>query len=96
VKYSEAGSTVIIRISKQSDIVKFEVQDEGIGISEDDMQKIYNMFYRGSNVRQKGYGLGLFISKSIVEAHGGQLNAKSELGKGSVFCFSINADNDSE
>lgn len=96
VKYSEAGSTVIIRISKQSSIVKFEVQDEGMGISEDDMQKIYNMFYRGTNVKQKGYGLGLFISKSIVEAHGGQINAKSELGKGSIFCFSINVDDDSK
>ncbi|MBM7868574.1 signal transduction histidine kinase [Clostridium pascui] len=94
VKYSEAGSTVIIRISKQSNIVKFEIRDEGMGISEDDMQKIYNMFYRGTNVKQKGYGLGLFISKSIVEAHGGQINAKSELGKGSVFCFSINVDDD--
>jgi len=96
VKYSEAGSTVIIRISKQSNMVKFQVQDEGIGINEDDMQKIYNMFYRGTNVKQKGYGLGLFISKSIVEAHGGQLNAKSELGKGSVFSFSINVDDDSK
>lgn len=92
VKYSELGSTVTIRISKQSDMIKFEVQDEGMGISEDDMKKIYSMFYRGTNVKQKGYGLGLFISKSIVEAHGGELNAKSELGTGSVFWFCIKAD----
>lgn len=92
VKYSELGSTVTIRISKQSDMIRFEVQDEGMGISEDDMKKIYNMFYRGTNVKQKGYGLGLFISKSIVEAHGGELNAKSELGTGSVFWFCIKAD----
>ncbi|WP_179632205.1 sensor histidine kinase [Clostridium peptidivorans] len=94
VKYSQLGSTVTIRISKQSDMIKFEVQDEGMGISEDDMKKIFNMFYRGTNVKQKGYGLGLFISKSIVEAHGGELNAKSQLGKGSVFWFCIKADDD--
>lgn len=92
VKYSDLGSTVTIRIVQQSNMIKFEVQDEGIGISEDDIKKIYTMFYRGTNVKQKGYGLGLFISKSIVEAHGGELNAKSELGNGSVFWFCIKTD----
>lgn len=92
VKYSDLGSTVTIRIVQQSNMIKFEVQDEGIGISEDDIKKIYTMFYRGTNVKQKGYGLGLFISKSIVEAHGGELNAESKLNNGSVFWFCIKAD----
>lgn len=89
VKYSEQGSTVTISILQQSNIIKFEVKDEGMGISEDEMKRIYNIFYRGINVKQKGYGLGLFISKSIVEAHDGELNAKSHIDKGSVFWFCI-------
>lgn len=92
VKYSEKSSKVTIRIIQQCNMIKFEVQDEGIGISEDDIKKIYTMFYRGNNVKQKGYGLGLFISKSIVEAHGGELNAESQIGKGSVFWFFIKVD----
>lgn len=92
VKYSGKGSTVTIGIIQQCNTIKFEVQDEGIGISEDDMKKIYTMFYRGINTKQKGYGLGLFISKSIVEAHGGELSAKSQVGAGSVFWFCIKLD----
>lgn len=92
VKYSHQGSLVTIRITQQCNMIKFEVQDEGIGINENDIKKIYTMFYRGMNLKQKGYGLGLFISKSIVEAHGGELNAKSQVGKGSVFWFSIKLD----
>ncbi|WP_027623001.1 ATP-binding protein [Clostridium lundense] len=92
VKYSKQGSLVTIHITQQCSMITFTVEDEGIGISEDDMKKIYTMFYRGMNLKQKGYGLGLFISKSIVEAHGGELNAKSEVGKGSVFWFSIKLD----
>lgn len=87
VKYSDKGSKVVIRIVQELDRVRFEVQDEGIGIKQEEMDKIFNMFYRGSNAGEKGYGLGLFISKSIVEAHGEELKVKPGVSGGSVFWF---------
>lgn len=87
VKYSDKGAKVVIRIVQEIDRVRFEVQDEGIGIRQEEMDKIFNMFYRGSNAGEKGYGLGLFISKSIVEAHGEELRVKPGVNGGSVFWF---------
>jgi signal transduction histidine kinase len=68
------------------------VTDQGIGIRKEDLDAIFIPFHR---VRQvggreiKGVGLGLFISRSIVEAHGGEMWVESELGKGSTFYFSL-------
>jgi signal transduction histidine kinase len=89
VKYSSEGSRVVINIVQELDRVRFEVQDEGIGIKQNEVDKIFDMFYRGSNTKVSGYGLGLFISKSIVEAHGSELNVKPGGSKGSVFWFYI-------
>lgn len=89
VKYSKEGSPVVISIVQELNRVRFEIKDEGIGIKEDDIDKICNMFYRSLNATGTGYGLGLFISKSIIEAHGSKLHVKSQFNIGSVFWFYI-------
>lgn len=90
VKYSQRGSTITVKILSENNMVRFEVEDEGMGIDEKEMDKIFNMFFRGENAGQKGYGLGLFICKSILDLHDSKLNVKSEEGQGSTFWFYIN------
>jgi signal transduction histidine kinase len=68
------------------------VEDSGLGIESDDLDHIFERFYRGTNVRQSkihGTGLGLAIVKEIVELHDGRLVVKSEPGKGSRFTVEL-------
>jgi two-component system sensor histidine kinase VicK len=61
------------------------VKDDGIGIKKEDQEKLFSPFYRADNEstrNQQGTGLGLYIARTIVEAHGGQITLESELGKG--------------
>ncbi len=68
------------------------VRDEGPGISPEQQKQIFERFYRGQHsgkARTEGLGLGLYISREIVEQHGGRIWVDSEPGKGSTFCFSL-------
>ncbi|MEA3338323.1 MAG: ATP-binding protein, partial [Chloroflexota bacterium] len=70
------------------------VADTGPGISPDDLSFIFDRFYRGEKSRSRatgGSGLGLAIAKGIVGAHGGEIWAESEAGKGARFCFTVPA-----
>lgn len=92
IKFSPNGGTITIRLKDIGDYIQAEVEDKGIGIPEDKLDKIFERFYQvdSSSRRQfGGMGLGLAIVKSIVEAHGGKVWARSQLGKGSTFYFVI-------
>lgn len=92
VSYSPAGSIVTISISVKNGEVISSVQDQGIGIPENEKAKIYEKFYRASNaktVRPDGTGLGLYIVKSIVESSGGKLWFESIEGQGTTFYFTL-------
>ena len=83
---------VEIRLKPRKNYLYFEIEDNGIGISEFDRKYIFQKFFRGDKVlkyRTEGSGLGLYISKSIVEKSGGRIGFKSELGKGSTFWFTL-------
>ena len=87
VKYSKAGSTVSLRAEPAGDFVRISVADQGIGISQDDLPRIFERFYRADKSRsneQSGTGLGLSIVKHIAQLHGGSVEASSELGKGTT------------
>lgn len=89
INYTREG-TVLVRVTDGDDDVRVEVIDTGIGIPPDDLPRLFEDFFRGSNVGAKGTGLGLSISKRIIEAHGGKIWAESpcpETGKGSRFTF---------
>jgi two-component system phosphate regulon sensor histidine kinase PhoR len=69
-----------------------EVKDEGVGISQEDLPRLFERFYRVDKSRSRdlgGTGLGLAIVKHIVEAHGQNLNVKSSVGVGSTFSFTL-------
>lgn len=87
IKYSETGSRIRIQAHVHGDDVEIIVTDEGIGIDEENLNQIFNQYYRTSTgeSKAKGMGLGLFIAKEIVEAHSGRIWAESTPGQGSSF-----------
>ncbi len=91
INYTNEG-TVLVKVADGDNEARVEVIDSGIGILPEDLPRLFNDFFRGSNVGSKGTGLGLSISKRIVEAHGGKIWAESpapETKKGSKFSFTI-------
>ena len=92
IKYSPDGGRVIVRSFEEDGAAVLEVSDTGMGMSEADQAEVFTKFFRTSSVRQAaipGLGLGLAISKSIAEAHGGTLTFTSVLGAGTTFRVSI-------
>jgi signal transduction histidine kinase len=90
LKFGMRGATVTLTACALENEVCFSVGDIGRGISADDLPRIFDRFYRVS-AEQPGAGLGLYIVKGIVEAHGGSVWAESTLGKGSTFHFTLPA-----
>jgi len=91
INYTNEGEVVMRAVETDSEIL-VEVADTGRGIPPDDIPRLFEDFFRGSDVEYKGTGLGLSISKRIVEAHGGKIWAESpcaETGKGSKICFTL-------
>jgi two-component system phosphate regulon sensor histidine kinase PhoR len=85
VKYSKPGGTVFLRAEPVGDSVRISVADQGVGIPENDLPRIFERFYRADKSRSNehpGTGLGLSIVKHIAQVHGGSVEAESELGKG--------------
>lgn len=93
LKFTPENGEIGIRVKKEEEnAVLFEIYDTGIGISEKDLDKIFDEFYRADNPinrERKGTGLGLSLVKRIIDAHGGKIWAKSKPGKGSQFFFTL-------
>jgi signal transduction histidine kinase len=92
VKYSERGSAITIECIQTEAGCQVSVRDEGIGINEQDIDRLFERYYRveTSDTRHiSGFGIGLYLSSEIVKRHGGSIWAESEPGKGSTFYFSI-------
>jgi|GEM_PF-1590304 signal transduction histidine kinase len=96
LKYTPPGGKVKLFLYSSDHHVRFGVADNGIGISKEDVPKIFRRFYRTDGARtgpngdaERSLGLGLAIVKSIVEAHGGTIDVESELGKGTRFTISM-------
>ncbi|MDQ4076919.1 MAG: PAS domain-containing sensor histidine kinase [Chloroflexota bacterium] len=87
-KYSEPGSLIHVRAEPTDTGVRISIHDEGIGISQEDQSRLFQRFFRASD-RADGTGLGLYMSKAIVEAHGGRITVESELGEGSTFTVEL-------
>jgi PAS domain S-box-containing protein len=88
VKFSDPGGEVTVRAERRSQEMLFQVSDHGIGIPAESMPHLFERFYRAEDKMVRGgAGLGLFISKQIIEAHGGRIWADSQPGKGSTFSF---------
>jgi len=84
-----AGGTITIATAKRGDDVVFSVADTGAGIPRDYLPRIFEPFIQVPDAPAGGSGLGLTISRRIVEGHGGRLSVQSEPGRGSTFSFNI-------
>jgi signal transduction histidine kinase len=93
MKYSPEGGAIETSASNADGIVRVSVRDDGVGIAEEDRSRIFTKFFRGGAAGHGfgGVGLGLAISREIIEAHGGRMGFESETGRGSVFWFELPA-----
>ncbi|HZD56949.1 MAG TPA: HAMP domain-containing sensor histidine kinase [Anaerolineales bacterium] len=87
IKFSRVGSRVIIKAEQQDDFISISITDSGVGISKEELPVIFNDFYRGKSGQAvgEGSGLGLALTRRIIEAHNGSISVESELSKGSTF-----------
>ena len=86
VKYSPENTKIALTVSTFEMFACIAVSDHGIGISEEELPRIFGRFYRGQNVReQNGVGIGLYLSRQIIEGQGGYITAESAVNQGSVF-----------
>jgi signal transduction histidine kinase/putative methionine-R-sulfoxide reductase with GAF domain len=89
LKVTPAGGTVIVSAEASDGALAFSVEDTGPGIPAEDLQHLFEPYWRGETARYKGTGLGLAIAKGIASAHGGRITAESRLGSGSRFTLTI-------
>jgi heavy metal sensor kinase len=88
LKYTPEKGVITFTVAQDQDKVKVTVEDTGIGISAEDLPKVFNRFYRCDSSRTlQGVGLGLSLAKAIIQAHHGEITLSSEPGKGSIFTF---------
>src|SRR5690606_4432896 len=92
IKYSPDGGTITLSGAVVSDGVRISVSDQGVGLRPGQQEMIFDRFYRVDNAltrETQGVGLGLYIVRSIIEAHGGRIWAESEPGQGTTFTFEL-------
>jgi len=89
IRHTPPGGKVEVRVFSAGGAARFEVRDTGEGIPREHLDHVFEKFYRVPGARSGGVGLGLYIAREIVAAHGGSMGAESEPGKGSTFWFTL-------
>lgn len=97
IKYNTKNGSVAVSIKKNQkrDYVKISVEDSGVGIPKEDIEKVFTKFHRSANAKQlepNGSGLGLFIARNIIKRHGGEIGVESSIDRGSTFWFTLPTD----
>ena len=93
LKYTPAGGRVRTALQPLGERVRLTVEDSGVGIARDELQRIFQRFYRGDQSRShRGFGLGLSLARSFVRAHGGDITVDSTPGRGSTFTVELKAE----
>jgi len=93
LKFTPSGGQVQIQVEAERGSVRIAVTDTGPGIPRGDLPHVFDRFWQAQRARDGGAGLGLAIARAIVEAHGGEIHAESEVGRGSAFVFTLPAEN---
>ena len=91
IKFTPAGGSIVLRLDRLPNQVRFTVRDTGPGIAADAQSAVFMRFWQADTGDRRGMGLGLYISRCLVEAQGGVIWLESEPGRGSTFCFTLPA-----
>ena len=92
IKFTKTGGNILVLANSDQDRVEIAVSDNGVGMNEETRNKLFSLETNETTIgtaNEKGSGLGLILCKEFVEKHGGKIWVESELGKGSVFKFTI-------
>jgi len=92
IRYTLPQGEIMISLKRREEEIEFSIKDTGVGIPEHQKERVFSKFFRGENVMRietEGTGLGLFITKNIIESHGGKIWFESEEGKGTTFYFTL-------
>lgn len=95
IRYNVENGEIIIKVEKKDSYLQVSVRDTGIGIPQEEVVKLFSKFFRATNVvkyETEGTGLGLYITKNIVEAHGGKIWVESVENRGTTFYFTLPLD----
>ncbi len=91
-KYTPSGGQIAVRAISEAGMARVDIQDSGIGLSEEEQEQLFTRFFRANNRTTQevgGTGLGLTIVRSLIELHGGEISVSSTVGKGSTFSFTL-------
>ena len=89
IKFTPPPGKIVVHVERVGDEIRFTVSDTGVGIAADKLEAVFVRFLQVAANDRRGIGLGLYISKAIVQGHGGRIWAESQVGQGSTFCFTL-------
>ncbi len=89
LKFTPRGGAIGLQVHPVGDTIEFAVRDSGEGIAPEQLPRVFDRYWQAKRGSRAGAGLGLFIAKSIVEGHGGEIRAESEIGRGTRFSFAL-------
>jgi signal transduction histidine kinase len=89
IKFTSTDGKVVVHVERTGEELYFAVRDTGVGVPSDKLSSIFERFAQVDRDDRRGVGLGLYISKCIVQGHGGRIWAESKVGEGSTFCFTV-------
>jgi len=89
VRFTPHGGEIVLSATRDEDMLRISVRDSGPGVAHDDIPRLFERYFQAPRLLRSGSGLGLYIAKGIVEAHGGEIGVNSEVGKGAEFWFTV-------
>ncbi|HEY9619712.1 MAG TPA: hybrid sensor histidine kinase/response regulator [Crinalium sp.] len=93
LKHNPRGLTITLNAQRDGDWMRCTVADDGVGISPEQRDKLFDLYFQGSQKRRSvGLGLGLYLCQQVIQAHGGAIGVESEVGHGTVFWFTLPSD----
>ena len=89
VKFSAKGGTIVLSAEADTETVTFSVADNGIGIAEDELARVFDRYWQSTRTNRQGAGLGLAIAKGLIEGHGGRIWIESRPARGTTVRFTL-------